>query len=585
MPALTHPLFSVPGRIQLYAATIRIVFFAMRGLNALVPLLILSTPAGALPSQDARLTPRAATFTNPVLWEDYPDLDVFRIGSVFYYSSSTFAYSPGAPLLKSYDLVNWAPVSHSVPTLNFGPEYDLPTGTPGGYVKGIWASTLRYRSSNDRFYWYGCVNSNQTYIWTASNTTALLTDGDVPASKFTWLPHPPIPTCYYDAGLLIDPDTDIMYVAYGNPTIHIAQLSPSGLTQVRTQPVYTPPSGTTLEGARLYKINGTYYILVTRPADAEWVLKSTTGPFGPYTSRVLVSRVRGPLANAGYAHQGGMVDVPDGRWYYVAFMDAYPGGRIPVVAPLRWTADGWPEVVTDALGGWGAGYEVPVGNVTGRVLEGGSMELDEFRSGPGLSHHWEWNHNPDGGKWEVLTGGGLVLRTASVTGDLFAARNTLTRRIAGPKSRGTFRLDASKMRDGDRAGAVLFRDRAAYIGVWKQGTEAKIVFVSGLNLTEGTWKTASTGAVAATGPTVSNTQDVWLRIEADITPAFGTSTERTTTFSYSLDGGRTFVTLGQPFAMSNSWRYFSGYRFGVFNFGTKALGGEIKVKSFQMKAL
>jgi hypothetical protein len=106
--------------------------------------------------------------------------------------------------------------------------------------------------------------------------------------------------------------------------------------------------------------------------------------------------------------------------------------------------------------------------------------------------------------------------------------------------------------------------------------------VDGLLLAEGTWTTTSTGKTAATGPVVRNTGDVWFRIEADITPAFGTNTERTTTFSYSVDGGATFVKLGPAFGMSNSWRYFTGYRFGVFNFGTKDLGGEVKVKSFKM---
>src|SRR5438270_296136 len=105
------------------------------------------------------LTSRAETFNNPVLWEDYPDLDVFRIGDVFYYSSSTFAFSPGAPVLKSYDLVNWTPVTHSVPTLNFGSKYNLDSASNRAYVKGIWASSLRYRKSNDKFYWIGCVQS------------------------------------------------------------------------------------------------------------------------------------------------------------------------------------------------------------------------------------------------------------------------------------------------------------------------------------------------------------------------------------------------------------------------------------------
>lgn len=51
------------------------------------------------------LTPRAATFSNPILWEDYPDLDVFRVGDVFYYSSSTFAFSPGKHEANSFGAV------------------------------------------------------------------------------------------------------------------------------------------------------------------------------------------------------------------------------------------------------------------------------------------------------------------------------------------------------------------------------------------------------------------------------------------------------------------------------------------------
>ncbi|KXX73476.1 putative beta-xylosidase [Madurella mycetomatis] len=505
----------------------------------------------------------ATTLTNPVIWQDHPDLDVFRIGSVFYYSSSTFAYSPGAPLLRSYDLANWEPISHSVPTLNFGPEYDLP-GSPRpqrAYVRGIWASTLRYRPSTDTFYWLGCISSGRTYVWTASGTDAAANDGEVPSEKWNWTPRPAINACYYDAGLLVDDDpSETMYVAYGNREIRVAQLTvlPNGdLAEVRSQLVYT--HGTTIEGARMYKINGRYYIFVTRPADSEYVLRSDSGPFGPYTIRPLVERPAGPLTNAGFAHQGGVVDTPDGRWYYVAFLDA---------------------VVMDSSGRWGMEYPVPVN--TSKTVAGSMGEVTEEFRGERPGHGWEWNHNPDGEKW-AMAGDGLVLRTASVTGDLFAARNTLTHRIHGPKSRGTFRVDVSKMSDGDRAGAVLFRDRAAYIGVHKTGNTWSIVMVNDLNLAEGTWQTTSTGRVAATGPSTGG-GEIWLRIEADITPAFGTNQERRATFSYSLDG-TAFTNLGPAFGMSNSWRYFTGYRYGVFNFATKALGGEVLVKSFAMELI
>ncbi|KAH8878966.1 Arabinanase/levansucrase/invertase [Thozetella sp. PMI_491] len=531
--------------------------------------------AESTPASDTLPSASAVTFSNPVLWEDYPDLDVFRIGDVFYYSSSTFAFSPGAPVLKSYDLINWEPVSHSVPELNFGAAYNL-DGHGQGYVKGIWASSLRYRESNDMFYWIGCVDSGKTYIWTAPGMGAAQHGGEV--ANWTWTSHTPINTCYYDCGLLVD-DDDTMYVAYGNTNIYVAQLSSDGLRQVSSQKVYTSTGGT-IEGSRMYKINGTYYIFVTKPADSEWVLKSSS-PFGPYQMQTLVTRISGPLQNAGYSHQGGVVNTQDNKWYYVAFMDSYPGGRIPVVAPLTWTASGWPQVVTDAAGGWGKSYPMPVQTSKTIVSPFG---IDEFR-GDSLSHEWEWNHNPDKSKWRLAGdgNGGLILGTADVTKDLFAARNTITHRIMGPKSTGTFRLDISKMKDGDRAGAVLFRDRAAYIGVWQDKGTAQLVMVSGLNLTVGTWNTSASGTVAATGPTLpKGTAELWLQIQADITPSFGSSVERTTTFSYSTDG-KTFTRLGPAFSMSNDWRFFTGYRFGAFNHATKELGGEVKVKSFAMQ--
>ncbi|KAM7182851.1 glycoside hydrolase family 43 protein [Naviculisporaceae sp. PSN 640] len=515
--------------------------------------------------------PRATTLTNPVLWQDHPDLDVFRVGDVFYYSSSTFAYSPGAPVLRSYDLANWEPVSHSVPELNFGSKYYL-NGSGTAYVKGIWASSLRYRASNDKFYWMGCVEG-KTHIWTSPGNGAAKNKGEV--SNWNWTPNKPINSCYYDCGILVD-DDDTMFVVYGNTDISVAQLSADGLTPVKQQSVYKHSE--TIEGARMYKINGYYYILVTRPAYAEYVLRSKS-PFGPYTMKTLVSRINGPLSNAGFAHQGGLIDTQDGKWYYAAFLDAYPGGRIPVLAPLTWSSDGWPQLVTDN-GNWGKNYPIPV-QTTKTVAS--PVRSDNF-TGTSLSHEWEWNHNPDKTKYRLLGGteGGLLLQTADVTTDLFAARNTLTHRILGPKSSGTFRLNISKMKDGDRAGAVLFRDRSAYIGVHKEGETSTIVMVNGLTLSEDNWSTTGRGTVAAKGPTVTGGGDIWFRIIADITPAFGTNTERTARFEYSTDGIK-FTGLGPAFGMTNSWRYFTGYRFGVFNFATKARGGEVTVKSFGMQ--
>jgi beta-xylosidase len=259
---------------------------------------------------------RATTLTNPVLWEDYPDVDVFRVGDVFYYSSSTFAFSPGAPVLKSYDLISWTPVTHSVPTLNFGSSYNLNSATDRAYVKGIWASTLRYRTSNDKFYWIGCV-SGKSYVWTASGTGAGNNNGEV--TSWNWQSAGTLPRCYYDCGLLID-DDDSMYIAYGQTSITVAQLNKDGTAETKNQVVYKPTDGSSLEGSRIYKINGYYYIFVTKPASAEWVLRSKS-VWGPYDMKVLVNSISGPLPNAGFSHQGGVVSTKDNKWYCMAESD------------------------------------------------------------------------------------------------------------------------------------------------------------------------------------------------------------------------------------------------------------------------
>lgn len=295
--------------------------------------------------------------------------------------------------------------------------------------------------------------------------------------------------------------------------------------------------------------------------------------------RVLVASIAGPLPNAGYSHQGGVVNTKDNKWWYVAFMDSFPGGRIPVAAPLTWTSDGWPQLVKDG-NSWGETYPMPV--ETTKIVPS-PVGTDKFE-GSSLSHEWEWNHNPDNTKWKLLGGsGGLQLGTATVTDDLFTARNTLTHRIIGPKSHGTFKIDISQMKDGDRSGAALFRDAAAYIGIYKDASSAKIVMVNNLNL-DSNWATSSIGTIAATGPTLAaETKEVWLRVQADITPAFsGTTVQRTTTFWYSTDGSK-YTQLGPAFSMTNAWQFFSGYRYAVFNHATKALGGQATVKSFTMQ--
>lgn len=520
---------------------------------------LMQAPASSSAQQAPASKPSAATFQNPILWEDLADIDILRVGDAYYYSASNMHYSPGAPILRSYDLIHWEYIGHSIPVLDFSPAYDMQGGR--AYVKGSWASFLGYRKSNKTFCWGGCVEFSKTHIYTATD----------PAGP--WKKHAVLDHCYYDAGLLID-DDDTMYVAYGNTKLSVAQLSPDGTREVKSQQVFqTSPDIGVLEGSRFYKINGNYYIFATRPADGEYVLRSTTGPFGPYTIRKLLRGTTGPVSSGGVPHQGGIVQTQSGQWYYMAFQDVFPGGRIPVLAPLTWDAEGWPHLPLDndsSTNRWAVSYPLPAIATTPHEIKP-PTGTDDFR-GTQLSPEWEWNHNPDNTRWSLHNG--LRLETATVTDDLYSARNTLTHRILGPSSTATIELDISAMKDGDRAGLVMLRDQSAWIGVSRDGDTTRLVVKDGLTM-DHHWNTISTGTEVATAPL--SQQKLWLRAAADIRPG----TNRTANFSYSLDG-KTFTPLGPPFVLNNAWQFFMGYRFGIFNYATKSLSGSITVRSFTL---
>ena len=492
-------------------------------------------------------------FTNPVLYEDFADNDIF-LGpdNVFYFSASSMHYSPGAPILQSHDLVNWQLIGHSVPMLDFGDNYNMSGGY--AYNEGIWASTLRHRESNNQWYWIGCVNFWTTYVYTASEVTG------------PWSQSASFNPCFYDCGLLID-DNDTMYVAYGSNNVSVAQLAPDGLSIVQTQEVFGYPSECTgIEGNRMYKINGTYYILDDCPSESYTIIWKASSPFGPYTYKPLTHSVLAPIPDGGTATQGSLIQTQNGDWYFMSFSWAYPLGRMPILAPITWGSDGFPTLET-VDGEWGSSYSYPLSESSAPSWTG----VDTFQ-GSSLGPAWEWNHNPDETKYSVNNG--ITLSTATVTTDLFEARNTLTHRLHGPFPVGTVEIDFSNMVDGDICGLAAFRDQTAWIGITRTGSNYNVAAVQGLEQdSSNNWATLSDGTTVGTA--AISVGKAWFRISLDSRTA-GTHLAN---FSYSLDGS-TFNQLGGPFTLDTPFNYFMGYRYGIFNFATEALGGSIEVLPF-----
>ncbi|KAB8070017.1 glycosyl hydrolase [Aspergillus leporis] len=387
---------------------------------------------------------QAQSFSNPIIYDDFHDNDISRgPDGYFYFSASSFHYSPGPPILRSADLINWELIAHSVPTLDFSPNYDLPSANETAYSLGTWASTLRYRESTNQWFGIGCANVWTTYVYTAPDVTG------------PWEQASSFQPCFYDCGLLVG-DDDTLYVAYGSNNVSVAQLSAHGLSVVRTQVVFSfPPECASIEGNRMYKINGSYYILDDCPSDGITEVWKASDPFGPYERRILVDSS---------SMSSGVKET--GEWYFMSFAWNCMLGRVPVLAPITWGEDGFPVLGT-VNGSWGVTYPSPLPRKEEAVPSWTGVDYFE---GEVLAPAWQWNHNPDTTRF-TLNSPGLTLRTATVTDDLYAARNTLTHRIHGARPYGVVEQDFSNMADGDHCGLAALKDASAWIGVVRNGRD------------------------------------------------------------------------------------------------------------------
>ena len=104
---------------------------------------------------------------NPVIFADVPDASMIRVGDTYYMSSTTMHMSPGVPIMKSYDLVNWELVNYAYDRLGEVDAMNLDNGK-STYGRGSWASCIRYHEGT--FYVSTFAQTTgKTYIFTTHN--------------------------------------------------------------------------------------------------------------------------------------------------------------------------------------------------------------------------------------------------------------------------------------------------------------------------------------------------------------------------------------------------------------------------------
>src|SRR5699024_6376408 len=141
-------------------------FLKSYGLRATVfflVLLVAETGAAQTATTATKTVTTEKTAQNPVIWADVPDPSIIRVGDIYYMSSTTMHFTPGVPIMKSDDLVNWHIVNYAYDTLGESDAFLLKNGQ-NAYGEGTWASSLRYH--NGMFYLVTFSNTTQkTYVF------------------------------------------------------------------------------------------------------------------------------------------------------------------------------------------------------------------------------------------------------------------------------------------------------------------------------------------------------------------------------------------------------------------------------------
>jgi len=483
------------------------------------------------------------TYRNPVLFADYSDPDAIRVGDDYYLVASSFLAAPGLPILHSKDLVNWTILGHvfaeQAPTDHFArPRHG----------EGVWAPAIRHHAG--KFWIYYPDPDFGIYLATSEDpagpwSTPLL----VKAGKGLIDPCP-----FWD-------DDGRAYLVHGwaksragiSNLLTLNALSPDGTRLLDAGETIIDgaklPGWHTIEGPKLYKRNGYYYVFapaggVSTGYQAVFRAKSL---HGPYEARIVLAQghteINGP-------HQGAWVDTPTGQDWFLHFQDRGPFGRVVHLQPMAWHND-WPVIGANPDGS-GTGEPVlahrkPDVGASGPIAA--PQTSDEFEEAE-LGRQWQWNAN-FAAAWSSLSARPGHLRLACIpapaarndgspaTNNLYDAPNFLLQKFPAPEFTVTTCLDFGSVSDGEFAGLAVFGCDYAVLGLHRTAAGDRIVLRVNLGANvSGAEERETTTAIIPVGA-------VDLRVKVD--------REARCEFSFSLDH-RTFVRIGETFqAKGDRW--------------------------------
>ncbi len=470
-------------------------------------------------------------YRNPVLFADYSDPDVVRVGDDFYMTASSFGQFPALPILYSRDLVGWRLVGHAIQRF---PDAAFDSVQHGN---GVWAPSIRH---HDGWFWI---------FWGDPDRGIYRVRARDPRGPWE------APVLLHAAKGWIDPaplwDEDgSAYLVHAfarsrsgiKHILHVNRMSPDGTRLLDEGRLVFGDSvrHPTMEGPKLYKRNGWYYIFAPAggvPTGWQTVLRSRN-VYGPYEDRIVLAQGSTPVNGP---HQGAWVETEQGEDWFFHFQDRGPYGRIVHLQPMVWKDD-WPVMGRDADGdGTGepvAAFRLP--RVARRSPAAAPATSDEFDGGLGLQ--WQWQANPRA-EWASVTGGSLRLHAQPAPANLWPVPSLLTQKIPAEELSATTRIDFQGRVAGERAGLLVMGLDYAYLALARTADGVEIVQGRAANAHQGTAESTVRVPGSAAYLRVTMTAGALCR------------------FSYSRDGVR-FTEIGEPFqAREGRW---IGAKLGLF---------------------